>query len=82
MSEAIIEEFIKLIEKKRSYTSSVFVQSMLLNEKIVHSIKFLITWILYDNHNEVFVRCNHDLMLLRSNSQECQIIGWVEITNN
>lgn len=38
MSEAIIGEFIKLIEKKIYSLPSVFVQSMLLKSGLFHSI--------------------------------------------
>lgn len=42
----------------------------------------LIGWILNDDHYEVFVGRNHNLMLLRSDSQECEVVGWIEISND
>lgn len=42
----------------------------------------LIRWLLDDNKNEVLIGRNHDLMLLRPNSQECEVIGWIQVPDD
>ena len=38
--------------------------------------------VLNDHQQKVFIRCHHDLVLLRTNSQERQIILRVQVANH
>lgn len=42
----------------------------------------LVRGVLDDDHNEVFVGGDHDFVLLRSDSQECEVVGRVEVADD
>ena len=37
--------------------------------------------LLDDNENEVLVRCNHDLVLLAADTEKCQVVCGIEVSD-
>ena len=38
-------------------------------------------WLLNDNKKEILVRCNHDFLSLRPDSEEGEVIEWVDVAH-